>query len=209
MTARTTGDTVPLQLDTPLPRRRNPEQTRKAIVDAALAALHDGEMAPTTRSIAARAGTSERSIFIHFPDREELRIAVAHEQAAQVEVLIAAIDANLPLAQRIDAAVRQGAAIFALQHTPRLVGLLEAHIIPAISTRMRVTENLERSALAATFAPELTRNRAFDDELLDLIAATLGWPYHYRLVDRYGMSPTAASDAIRRALTAMLAPETE
>ncbi len=203
MTARTTS-TGEQSHSAPAPRRRNPGQTRKAIIEAAIAALQEGEVALTTRSIAARAGTSERSVFVHFPDREDLRVAVTQQQAARVEVLIGAIDPNLPLAQRIDAVVRQGAAIFTLQRNPRLVGLLEAHIVPAISVRMRITENMHRQALADTFTPELNRTGVFDDELLDLIAATVGWPYHYRLIERSGMPPGEASDAIRRALSAIL-----
>ncbi|MVU83776.1 TetR family transcriptional regulator [Nocardia sp. ET3-3] len=183
-------------------RRRNPEQTRRAIIEGLLSAVHDGEFDPTTRGIAERAGVSERSIFVHFPTRTALLSAVVDQQSDEVEKLIAEADPELPLAQRIDAVVRQSEAIFALQREPRVLGLIESLRTPAVDARMRLTDKRIRDALGRVFAPELDRNEG--DQLLDLIDATLGWPYRHHLVDRRGLSKRAASDAIRRALTAML-----
>lgn len=63
---------------TPRRRVRNPELTRQAIVDAALSAVEEGECTPTSRDIAERAGVSERSIFVHFRDLYDLRLAATH-----------------------------------------------------------------------------------------------------------------------------------
>ncbi|APA99200.1 TetR/AcrR family transcriptional regulator [Nocardia seriolae] len=183
-------------------RRRNPEQTRKAIIEGLLAAVHDGEFDPTTRGIAERAGVSERSIFVHFPTRTALLTAAVDLQSEQVEALIADVDPGLPLAQRIDAVVRQGEAIFTLQREPRVLGLIESLRTPAVDTRMRLTDKRIRDALARVFAPEL--DRAESARLLDLVDATVGWPYRHHLMDRRGLSKRAASDAVRQALTAML-----
>ncbi|MFE2960228.1 TetR/AcrR family transcriptional regulator [Nocardia tengchongensis] len=186
-------------------RRRNPEQTRRAIIEGLLSAVHDGEFDPTTRSIAGRAGVSERSIFVHFPTRTALITAVVDQQSEEVEALIAEVDPALPLSERIDAVVRQGAAIFARQREPRVLGLVESLRTPAVDARMRLTDKRIREALARDFAPEL--DRAPDSgQLLDLIDATVGWPYRHHLMDRRGLSARAASEAVRRALTAMLAP---
>lgn len=183
-------------------RRRNPEQTRKAIIEGLLSAVHDGEFDPTTRGIAERAGVSERSIFVHFPTRTALITASVDLQSDQVEALIAEADPDLPLEQRIDAVVRQSEAIFALQREPRVLGLIESLRTPEVDARMRLTDTRIRDALGRMFAPELARHEG--DQLLDLIDATAGWPYRHHLVDRRGLSKRAASDAVRRALTAML-----
>ncbi|PXX52879.1 TetR family transcriptional regulator [Nocardia tenerifensis] len=183
-------------------RRRNPEQTRRAIVDALLSLLKDGDHAPTTRSIAERAGVSERSIFVHFPGRDDLRIAAVDQQSADVEALIERPDPGLPLAERIEAAVRQSEAIFALQRNPRVLGLLESHRIPAMDKRMRLTDNRIRAALADAFAPELADGAP---HLLDLLEAALGWPLRHHLVDRRGLSRQAASAAVRHSIRALLA----
>lgn len=184
-------------------RRRNPEQTRRAIIEGLLSAVHDGEFDPTTRSIAERAGVSERSIFVHFPTRTALITAAVDQQSEQVETLIVTADPALPLTERIDAVVRQGEAIFALQREPRVLGLIESLRTPAVDARMRLTDNRIRAALAELFAPELAAHEG--EQLLDLVDATVGWPYRHHLMDRRGLSARAASDAVRRALTAMLA----
>ena len=186
-------------------RRRNPEQTRKAIIEGLLSAVHDGEFDPTTRAIADRAGVSERSIFVHFPTRAALITASVDQQSEQVEALIADLDPAQPLDQRIDAVVRQGEAIFALQRQPRVVGLIESLRTPAVDARMRLTDTRIRDALAGGFASELDRHEG--EQLLDLIEATVGWPYRHHLMDRRGLSRHAASEAVRRALTGMLTAE--
>ncbi|MGV9664128.1 TetR/AcrR family transcriptional regulator [Nocardia niigatensis] len=183
-------------------RRRNPEQTRRAIIEGLLSAVHDGEFDPTTRSVAERAGVSERSIFVHFPTRTALITAAVDQQSEQVEALLADVDPELPLAQRIDAVVRQSEAIFTLQREPRVLGLIESLRTPAVDTRMRLTDKRIREALTRAFAPEL--DRADSEQLLDLVDATVGWPYRHHLMDRRGLSKRAASEAVGRALTAML-----
>ncbi|MFE2998082.1 TetR/AcrR family transcriptional regulator [Nocardia sp. NPDC059246] len=186
-------------------RRRNPEQTRRAIIEGLLSAVHDGEFDPTTRSIAERAGVSERSIFVHFPTRTALITAAVDQQSEQVEALLAEIDPELPLAQRIEAVVRQSEAIFTLQREPRVLGLIESLRTPAVDTRMRLTDKRIRDALTRAFAPEL--DYAEGEQLLDLVDATVGWPYRHHLMDRRGLSKRAASEAVGRALTAMLTLE--
>ncbi|MCM6778655.1 TetR/AcrR family transcriptional regulator [Nocardia sp. CDC159] len=185
-------------------RRRNPQLTRRAILDALLAAVHDGDYLPTAKTIAARAGTSERSVFVHFPTREDLLIAATEQQSTSVEALVAQADAQLPLEQRVDAVVRQSAAIYALQRRPRLLGLLESQRSAAVDARMRLTDERLRAGLARIFAPELTGGDGVDEQLLDLLDATAGWPYRHHLVERCGLSEDAASAAIRRALLTLL-----
>ncbi|WP_067825125.1 TetR/AcrR family transcriptional regulator [Nocardia inohanensis] len=185
-------------------RRRNPEQTRKAIIGGLLAAVHDGDFDPTTKTIAARAGVSERSIFVHFPTRNDLLVAAVDLQSQDVEAAIAEVDPALPLDARIEAVVRQSERIFALQREPRLVGLLESQTVPAVDERMRLTDGRIRDGLARAFAPELTRAAARDEQLLDLVDATAGWAYRHHLMDRRGATAAAASAAIGRALRVLL-----
>jgi len=185
-------------------RRRNPEQTRRAIVEATLAALSEGRFLPTTKDISARSGTSERSIFVHFPGRDDLRLAVMEEQATRVESLIEDLDPALPLAERIDGVVRQSEAVYALQRFPRLAGLVEAHTVPGVDARMRETENRIRQSLARTFAPELTRPGARDEQLLDLVDTTIGWGARHYFIERRQLVPDAASERVRHALTTLL-----
>ncbi|MEV0294698.1 helix-turn-helix domain-containing protein [Nocardia sp. NPDC050710] len=181
-------------------RRRNPEQTRNAIIDALLELLKAGQFAPTTKDIAARAATSERSIFVHFPGRDDLTIAAVDRQSEAVESLIETVSPELPLEQRVESAVRQSAAIFALQRHPRVLGLLGSQVLPAMDIRMRLTDRRIRESLRRSFAPEVDG----DEELLDTVDATLGWPFRQHLVERLGRSEAEASAAVRRTLLGLL-----
>ncbi|WP_067446491.1 TetR/AcrR family transcriptional regulator [Nocardia alba] len=189
-----------------VPRRRDPAKTREAIIDGLLAAVTAGDFAPTARAIAARAGTSERSVFVHFPDREALLVAATQRQSEMVEACLVVPDSGLALTERITIAVRQSAAIFDLQRVPRLPGLQESRTIDAIDERMRRTDDHIRAVLAALFAPELSRaDGGIDDGLLDLIDGVLAWPSRHHLQDRRGLSGEQASATIERAVRLLLA----
>jgi AcrR family transcriptional regulator len=63
--------------DQPRRRGRPPSDSRQAILDAALALVHEAGIAKlTSREIAARAGVSDASIYYHFGDRDGLLKAV-------------------------------------------------------------------------------------------------------------------------------------
>lgn len=185
-------------------RRRDPEQTRTAIIAALLDAVHDGVFAPTTKDLAQRAGVSERSIFVHFPTRDDLLVAATDAQSERVEALLATVDPGAPFQERVDAVVRQSAEIFALQRNPRLLGLLESGAVPAVDERMRLTDQRIRDALARIFAPELTRDGELDTELLDLVEVMAAWPLRHHLMQRRSASEDDASKALRRALSILL-----
>jgi len=185
-------------------RRRNPGQTRAAIIGALLEALRDGDFMTTAKDIAARAGVSERSVFVHFPGRDDLRVAATDAQSERVEALIDPPDPGLPLDRRIGAVVRQSAAIYAQHRNPRALGLIESHRVPRVDERMRLTDSRIRESHARAFAPELAVGGGVDDELLDLIDASAGWATWHHLVERRGLGPAAASAAISRALHALL-----
>ena len=107
-------------------RTERAERTRRALVDALLALLDEGELRPTAERIAARAGVSERSLFQHFPDREQLFEAVARQQYERVVPTLRPVDASLPLPDRIDAFVEQRARLYELSKgVRRAASLLE------------------------------------------------------------------------------------
>jgi TetR/AcrR family transcriptional regulator, regulator of autoinduction and epiphytic fitness len=105
-------------------RTERAERTRRALVDALLALLDEGELRPTAERIAARAGVSERSLFQHFPDREQLFEAVARQQYERVVPTLRPVDASLPLPDRIDAFVEQRARLYELSKGVRRAALL-------------------------------------------------------------------------------------
>src|ERR1044072_5768679 len=53
-------------------------RTRDAVVEALLSLLDEGNLRPTARQVAERAGVSLRSVYVHFDDLEDLFTAAAH-----------------------------------------------------------------------------------------------------------------------------------
>jgi AcrR family transcriptional regulator len=184
---------------------RRPTRTRQAIIDALLAACRDGEFFPTAKELAERAGISQRSIFVHFADLGELRAAAAGQQFDRIESLVVGSDPAEPLADRIEAVVRQTDKVFGLQRKIRLLGLVEAAASPGLDERIRRADRHVREALASTFASELADGSGtLDEQLLDVVETTAGWGFRHQLVDRRKLSQRAASTAVRRTLQALL-----
>ncbi len=188
-------------------RRRNPEETRAALVTSALALVAGGAGDPTAKQIAAHAGTSERSVYVHFPGLDDLRTAVAERQADQVRALITPIDPSGPQDVRIEEAVARSMAIYRLQQHVRPAGLIAALRVPAIDASMSGTEELIRSSWAWAFAPEL--DRAADPGLLDAVDTVLGWSTIFHLIERRRLSEAACNRTQARMLSALFGTAAE
>ena len=63
-------------------RSARSQRTRNAVVDALLDLNREGNLRPTAREIAARAGVSLRSVYVHFDDLEDLFLAAAKRHAS-------------------------------------------------------------------------------------------------------------------------------
>src|SRR5690606_1225542 len=77
------------------------ERTRQAIVDALLTLLESGEVRPTADQIAGAAGVSTRSVFQHFPDREDLLAAAGQRQYERIAPLLVELPDTGPLPERL------------------------------------------------------------------------------------------------------------
>ncbi|MFG2224783.1 TetR/AcrR family transcriptional regulator [Streptomyces sp. NPDC048644] len=191
------------------PRRiRNPQRTRQAIVDALLSAVEEGQISPTARSIAQRAGVSERSVFVHFQDLDDIRLAVARQQAERVSKLVSPVPQDWPLEKRLDALLAQQEEVFALQARVRIVALVHAQQSPAVASILAEMNQKFRARLAAVFAPELAAaDEAAGAELLDILESVLGWAFRYHLSEQRGADRARVSRAARRTVLAVLREE--
>jgi len=85
------------------------ERTRRAVIDAHLALLLEGDPQPTASRVAARAGVSVRALWSHFRDLEQL-FAAAGEKTLEVQYAgFAPVPAGLPLDERVELFCRQRA----------------------------------------------------------------------------------------------------
>lgn len=191
--------------DRPAPadgRSARRERTRASIVGATIELIEAGDLTPTSREIAARAGVAEKTLFLHFADLDDLRSAVAAAHQARALARHRPVDPNLPFADRRRAFVRQRAALLEEMTPLRLTAVVAEVGSPALrASRARWTE-LSRAELAAVFAAEL--GRPPDRRRLAVLAVVTSWAAWDEWRVAQGLGRRAAAAAMADAVTLAL-----
>jgi AcrR family transcriptional regulator len=180
-------------------------RTRAAVVTAVLELVRDGNPRPTAKEIAARAGISLRSVYVHFDDLDDLFAAAGARQSEEVAHLLYAVDAGLPLPDRIDAIVRQRALLWEALAPVRRAALVWASSSPALQKgNRRITHRAIRD-LARVFAAELDRrppeHAPLVLEAMNVASSSGAW--EVLRTDR-GLSVDEASAVVSATLTALV-----
>jgi AcrR family transcriptional regulator len=136
-------------------RRQRSERSRQAVIGALLGLYDEGTVRPTVAQVAERSGVSERSVFRHFTDMEDLATAALDRQLAEVRPFFADPDASGTRAERIGALVEQRLALHG-----RMANLARAaahHAASSATVAQAVADRrqLLRRQVSAQFAPEL------------------------------------------------------
>jgi AcrR family transcriptional regulator len=179
----------------PVPRRAAalpPEERREALIAATLPLVLEHGTDVSTRLIAEAAGVAEGTIFRVFPSKDELIEAVvasAFDPSSLVEGILA-IDATLPLADRMAAAAK-----LMQERGRRIAGLLHAFAarrsLPdrEAAWRIRAAETRVVDALAVLVLPDRDQLSCSPQETgrrLRLVTLALSSP---RLVDTDPLPP--------------------
>ncbi|MFJ2581135.1 TetR/AcrR family transcriptional regulator [Kitasatospora aureofaciens] len=188
-------------------RRRDPEATYAALVDALLELVAESGREPSGKAIAERAGVSERTVFVHFADREALYVAAAVRQAQRWQGLAEPVPADWPTERRVAALLAQRERMYAVMTPIRVIGLGLESQSPGLRTVMREGDAWLRADVARVLAPELDRTADADAPggLLDALDAAVSWAAWNHLTERRGLSPAHARTALGRMLSALLA----
>ncbi len=146
-------------------RRQRSERTRLAVIDALLACYDEGIIRPSVADLAARAGVSERSVFRHFDDLEDLADAAIARKLAEVLPLFAdpALDSSLDadvadgaaLDQRIAALVDQRVRLHDAMAGQARAAAHHAVGSPTIAAAVAGRRDALRAQVERWFAPEL------------------------------------------------------
>jgi TetR/AcrR family transcriptional regulator of autoinduction and epiphytic fitness len=186
-------------------RRARTVRTRKAMVEATLDLLAEGDLRPTAATVSERAGISVRSVFQHFADLDDLFLAVADQQAARVARLYQPIEWSGPLADRVATFVSRRAKMFEVVSPVRRATQLHEHGSAALRTRMKLVRGLQRAEVEAAFEPEfLAAREAGRRELPHAVAAVACWEYWEVLRAHHGLSTRRAVASLETALLALL-----
>ncbi|MFJ3231166.1 TetR/AcrR family transcriptional regulator [Streptomyces sp. NPDC086787] len=186
--------------------RRNPERTHGAVVDAVLDLLAEGERAPTSKAIAERAGVSERTVFVHFADREALYATAAERQAERWRALAEPVPPEWTTARKVRALLAQRGRMYEVMSPIRKVGLSLEPGSPGLRRIMGEGDAWLREDLARTFEPELRQagGARRPGGLLDALEAASSWAAWDHLRTRRGLDEAAARSALGRTLRALM-----
>jgi AcrR family transcriptional regulator len=175
------------------------------VLDALLGLVREGNPRPRAREIAARAGVSLRSVYVHFDDLEDLFLAAASRQSELLADLYVEVPATGPLRERVETLVAARTRIFEAADPVRRAAELHAPASRALTKFLRRVHAAGRADLERVFAREL---EGLPDDLrarrvatLSTIAGAAAWR---DLRAAGGLDEAAAHAATIEAMIALL-----
>lgn len=187
-------------------RTARAHRTRRAVVEALLDLIREGDPRPTAPKIAERAGVSLRSIFQHYSDLETLFAAAGRLHLAQVqEVLDPAPDPTASLPDRIEAFVNQRARVLDfVAPVARAAAIQEPFSAQLRSNRDFAVHALRRH-IEHIFAPELeTRPEPARTETLRALEMASSWSAWDELRTWGGLDQPGTTAVMKRTIGALL-----
>lgn len=189
---------------TPAPRvdgrTARSERTRKAIVDAHLRLIREGDLRPTADRIARQAGVSLRALWSHFADMEALFAASGKRVLDLRDAAHRPVPAHLPLEDRIQAYCKQRARLLEQIAPAAKAASLKEPFSEALQQYRRVHVARVREELTALFATEIDG----DEAVLNALIAVSMWPAWATWREAMGLPVASARAALARAVAALL-----
>jgi AcrR family transcriptional regulator len=181
---------------------RDPAGNRRAIAEALLSLLRDGGPGPgpTAESIAARAGVSRRSVFVHFPSLDVLYAEAGKIQAERLRAAARRIDPALPLTERIRQFVAQRQDVYEIMTPVRRTVLGAAPASEVLSAMIDEADSRLRAQLTRVFEPELAGCQPHVADAIDAAVSWAAW-YHLRR-----LGPDGARQSLTYLLESLLVP---
>ena len=129
-------------------RRQRRARNRDAVVDALLAIVADGDLAPNAEAVAARAGLSSRSLFRYFDDVDDLcRAAIARQHERVATLLERPVDVDGGVASRARDAVTHRVDLFDAMGDVGRLARLRAPFQPLIADQLAAIRRLLRERM--------------------------------------------------------------
>jgi len=185
-------------------RTARAERTRRAIVNAHLELLNEGDLRPTGERIAERAGVSLRALWTNFKDMERLFAATGELLMERQEAEFRPISTDLPLTRRVEEFCRQRARIL------EIIGpaARAARIREPFSAQLRRNRSWYisklRAEIEALFAAELEAAGDGHAELSDAFVIACTSASWSMLRDDHGMPVEQATGVMARTVGALL-----
>ena len=184
------------------------ERTRRAIVDAHLALLEEGDLKPTAERIAERAGVSLRALWTNFKDMERLFAAAGARLMERQLAEHRPVPPDLPLPQRIEAYCEQRARLLELIAPAARAARLREPFSAALRHNRTWYITNAREELEKLFAAELARTGGDREATLHALTVATTFAAWSMLRDELHLDVAAATAVLRRTVTALLPGET-
>jgi AcrR family transcriptional regulator len=179
-------------------------RTRIAVVDALLALNEKGNLRPTAREIAAEAGVSLRSIYVHFDDVESLLVAAAVRHGEYLISLARRVPTEGPIGHRVAALVANRRTLYEAGSGVRRAALVQEPFSPALQRALEAGRKAGRAEIDNVFAAEIAAAGASGDRLRQALALTLG-STSWDVMRRYQkMTADEAQEQLRTMALALL-----
>lgn len=183
-------------------------RTRDAVVDALLSLLDEGDLRPTVRRVAERAGVSIRSVYVRFEDLDALYVEAAQRQWERLSSLVEPLSMDAPLPERISSFVAQRCRILETAAPVRRAAELQEPFNMALGVSLTWARGVGREQVARVFEPELASRRgAARTRLLDALDVATGSTTWEVLRRHRELSPVAARRVVIDMVTALLSTE--
>jgi AcrR family transcriptional regulator len=182
------------------------ERTRRAITDAHIAILEEGELRPTAERIAERAGVSLRALWTNFKDMEGL-FAAAGERLMERQIAeFRPVPPELPLAERLDRYCEQRARLLELiAPAARAARIREPFSAQLRKNRMWYLTTV-REEIEALFAAELPAADPARGQVLDALTVATTFASWSIWRDELQLDVPGATAVLRRVVSALLPP---
>ena len=156
-----------------------------------IALIEEGDLQPTARRIAERAGVSLRLVFHHFDDLESILRAAVEVQGERQWRHLRPVAATVAPADRIRRIVRQRTDVYEAVTPVRRAAQLVERTSPTVASELAHVRSRLRDQVRASFGPELAAGATTGGrDLLDALEVALSWETWEQL-RRLGRSPAA------------------
>ena len=174
--------------------------TRKKIVEALTALIHEGQVSPTAEMVAARADVGLRTVFRHFDDMDALYREMSHDLEALIQPLLAVRLEGTTWLQLLQHAVRLRTGVYDRVAAIHLATQVHRHASAYLPQTIQQFVDLQRDLLRRLLPPAAARQPNLF-EALDVWLSIDTW---IRLRREQALSGEAALQVVLFGVSALL-----
>jgi len=160
-------------------REARAERTKKLVADALIDLIEEGDLRPTSKAIAERAGVSERTIFQHFADLETLFDVSARRLGERIVQKRVYIPDQGPFEARLKAHLDEMIYLAQAMTPVRQASRLHEPFSPVLRKALRTWRDELRNGIDRVYGSELSvfspERRTEAVEALALLATWSSW----------------------------------